>query len=63
MAKYKEYGYDLQDGVDIILEGTIEIKKSAFWCCEHLTEVCIPKGCEVDKDAFEDCPNVQIIRN
>ena len=85
MAKYKEYGYDIEDGVGIISERTIEIKESAFWCCENLTsiiihssvtkiwkcaflgctsltEVRIPKGCRVDKDAFYNCPNVQIIR-
>ena len=39
-----------------------EIGKYAFSGCSTLTEVHIPEGCYVDEDAFEDCPNVQIIR-
>ena len=108
MAKYKEYGYDIQDGKAIIPEWETEIKEEAFEYCEELTsitippsvteiwegaflgcssltsitippsvteighsafcgcssltEVRIPKGCHVDEFAFEDCPNVQIIR-
>ena len=135
MARYKEYGYDIQNGKAIIPEWETEIKEGAFKDCEELTsvefpqwikkigtrafygcsnltfitlpeslteigemvfyncrlksisippsvteikggggfgavfygcssltEVRIPKDCHVDEFAFEDCPNVQIIR-
>ena len=39
-----------------------KIGKGAFWRCSSLTEVRIPMGCNVDDDAFEDCPKVKIIR-
>ena len=31
MAKYKQYGYDIQNGKAIILEWETEIKEEAFW--------------------------------
>ena len=34
----------------------------AFSGCSSLTEVRIPEGCNVDENAFHDCPNVEIIR-
>lgn len=85
MARYKEYGYAIQNGKAIIPEWETEIKEGAFKDCEELTsielpqwikkignyafygcssltEVRIPEGCNVDENAFHDCPNVQIIR-
>ena len=45
-----------------IPESVTEIGEYAFSGCSSLTEVRIPKDCHVDEFAFEDCPNVQIIR-
>ena len=45
-----------------IPESVTEFGKGAFYDCPSLTEVRIPKGCYVAESAFEDCPNVQIIR-
>ena len=39
-----------------------EIRRRTFRGCTSLTEVRIPNGCNVDEDAFKDCPKVQIIR-
>ena len=45
-----------------IPESVTEFGEGAFYDCPSLTEVRIPKGCYVTESAFEDCPNVQIIR-
>ena len=45
-----------------IPESVTEFGKGAFYDCPSLTEVRIPKGCYVTESAFDDCPNVQIIR-
>jgi hypothetical protein len=39
-----------------------KIGEWAFCGCTSLNEVRIPNGCNVDEDAFKDCPKVQIIR-
>ena len=45
-----------------IPQSVTEIEYRAFWYCSSLTEVRIPKGGYVDDTAFEDSPNVKIIR-
>ena len=42
MARYKEYGYDIQDGKAIIPEWETEIKEEAFKDCNKLTSVEFP---------------------
>lgn len=39
MARYKEYGYDIQNGKAIIPEYETDIKDEAFENCEELTSV------------------------
>ena len=62
MAKYKEYGYDIQNGKAIIPEWKTEIGGCAVFGCSSLTEVRIPYYCYVDGFAFDNSPNVEIIR-
>ena len=42
MARYKKYGYDIQDGKAIIPEWETEIKDKAFEDCKELTSISIP---------------------
>ena len=42
MARYKEYGYDIQNGKAIIPEWETEIKEEAFKDCNKLTSVEFP---------------------
>ena len=46
MARYKEYGYDIQNGKAIIPEWETEIREEAFKDCKELTSISIPKGRE-----------------
>ena len=56
MAKYKEYGYDIQDGKAIIPEWETEIKEKAFKWCEELTSVELPQWIKkIGKEAFYGC--------
>ena len=43
LARYKEYGYDIQDGKAIIPEWETEIKEEAFKDCKELTSVELPQ--------------------
>ena len=43
MAKYKKYGYDIQDGKAIIPEWEAEIKEEVFKDCKELTSVELPQ--------------------
>ena len=45
----------------IIPPSVTKIGDCAFSGCSSLTEVRIPKGCNVHKSAFKDCPKVKII--
>ena len=42
MARYKEYGYDIQNGKAIIPEWETEIKLEAFRDCKEITSTTIP---------------------
>ena len=62
MARYKEYGYDIQDGKAIILEWETEIKVGAFEDCIELTSVVIPQWVrKIGKDAFYGCKNFESV--
>ncbi len=39
-----------------------KIKKGAFSGCTNLTSIIIPKETVIEPDAFEECPNIKIIR-
>ena len=59
MAKYKEYGYDIQDGKAIIPEWETEIKEEAFKDCEELTSVGFPLWIKkIGKSAFYGCSSL-----
>ncbi len=59
MAKYKEYGYDIQDGKAIIPEWETEIKERAFEDCKELTSVEFPQWIKkIGKEAFSECSNL-----
>ena len=59
MAKYKEYGYDIQDGKAIIPEWETEIKEEAFEDCKELTSVEFPLWIKkIGKQAFNGCSNL-----
>ncbi|MBQ2012475.1 MAG: leucine-rich repeat protein [Bacteroidaceae bacterium] len=56
MARYKEYGYDIKDGVGIIPEWEMEIKEEAFKGCKELKRIDIPQWVtKIGKDAFSCC--------
>ena len=60
MAKYKEYGYDIQNGKAIIPEWETEIKVGAFKDCKELTSVEFPKWIKkIGKRAFWVAPASQ----
>mgnify|MGYP005611174435 CR=1 FL=1 len=62
MAKYKDYGYDIQDGKAIIPEWETEIKEEAFCYCKELTSIEFPQGIkEIGDWAFSDCSNLTSI--
>ena len=42
----------------VIPDSVIEIKSGAFRDCSNLTQLTIPKGVKIAKDAFEGCPLV-----
>jgi hypothetical protein len=53
MARYKEYGYDIQNGKAIIPEWETEIKDWAFKWCGELTSVEFPQWIKkIGKRAF-----------
>ena len=59
MARYKEYGYDIKDGVGIIPEWEMEIKEWAFIGCKELKRIDIPQWVtKIGKDAFYGCENL-----
>ena len=43
MARYKEYGYDIKDGVGIITKWEMETKEGEFTCCEEIQRITVPK--------------------
>ena len=56
MAKYKEYGYDIQNGKAIIPEWKTEIKEEAFEYCKELTSISIPPSVtSIGGYAFNGC--------
>ena len=62
MAKYKEYGYDIQDGKAIIPEWETEIKEEAFEYCKELTSVEFPLWIKkIGNSAFNGCENLTSI--
>ena len=62
MARYKEYGYDIQDGKAIIPEWETEIKEEAFRDCEELTSVEFPMWIKkIGKRAFWGCSSLTSI--
>ena len=59
MARYKEYGYDIQNGKAIIPEWETEIKEEAFKYCKELTSVEFPLWIKkIGKEAFWGCWNL-----
>ena len=53
MARYKEYGDDIKDGVGIIPEWEMEIKEWAFQGCEELKRIDSPQWVtKIGKYAF-----------
>ena len=59
MAKYKQYGYDIQNGKAIIPEWETEIKEGAFVVCKELTSVELPQWIKkIGKEAFYGCENL-----
>ena len=62
MARYKEYGYDIKDGVGIIPEWEMEIKEGAFEGCTKLKCIDIPQWVtKIGKSAFSGCENLKDI--
>ena len=62
MARYKEYGYDIQDGKAIIPEWETEIKEEAFDGCKELTSVEFPQWIKkIGKSAFSGCSSLTSI--
>ena len=43
MAKFKEYGYDIQNGKAIIPEWVEEIGECAFFVCKNLKSITLPR--------------------
>ena len=63
MAKYKEYGYDIQNGKAIIPEWETEIKEEAFKGCKELTSVELPRWIKkIGHSAFFNCTNVRLLK-
>ena len=59
MARNKEYGYDIKDGVGIIPEWEMEIKEEAFKGCMELKSIEIPQWVtKIGKSAFSGCENL-----
>ena len=59
MAKFKKYGYDIQNGKAIIPEWETEIKEGAFKVCKELTSVELPQWIKkIGKEAFLGCENL-----
>ena len=59
MARYKKYGYDIQNGKAIIPEWETEIKEEAFEYCKELTSVEFPLWIKkIGKGAFYGCENL-----
>ena len=59
MARYKEYGYDIKDGVGIIPEWEMEIKEEAFKGCKELKHIEIPPSVtKIGKEAFYGCSSL-----
>ena len=59
MARYKEYGYDIQDGKAIIPEWETEIKDKAFEYSKELTSVELPQWIKkIGENAFYGCENL-----
>ena len=62
MARYKEYGYDIQDGKAIIPEWATEIEAEAFKDCKELKSVVIPQWVRmIEKEAFYGCRNLESV--
>ena len=62
MARYKEYGYDIKDGVGIIPEWEMEIKEEAFEYCQELKSIEIPQWVKkIGKRAFYGCWNLKAL--
>ena len=62
MARYKEYGYDIQNGKAIIPKWKTEIKEEAFEDCEELTSVELPQWIKKIGDrAFSLCSSLTSI--
>ena len=62
MARYKQYGYDIQNGKAIIPEWETEIKEGAFEYCKELTSVEFPQWIKkIGIDAFRGCSSLTSI--
>ena len=62
MARYKEYGYDIKDGVGIIPEWEMEIKEEAFKGCMELKRIdCHQWVTKIGKSAFSCCENLKAL--
>ena len=63
MARYKEYGYDIQNGKAIIPEWETEIKEEVFKYCKELTSISIPPSVtKIENWAFSDCSSLTEVR-
>lgn len=59
MARYKEYGYDIKDGVGIIPEWETETKELAFLGCDELKSIDFPQCVtKIGEGAFHDCSSL-----
>ena len=62
MARYKEYGYDIQNGRAIIPERATEIEVEAFMNCEELKSITIPPSVtKIWHSAFSGCSSLTSI--
>ena len=62
MTKYKEYGYDIQNGRAIIPEWATEIEVEAFMNCEELKSITIPPSVtKIWSRAFSGCSSLTSI--